>query len=191
MSIVSRLLRRVQLITVLGRVLLSLGLSKRVSARVGGRKEKGNTLKAARRSMAMAEEKVAVRARHKGSRQETTQFYPRCEWRCATPSGNSSPRLLILVPPTPPENAWDATSAPFRGYRVSSDQDALSVARTRVARKGHGGWVIPMALSLSFHGHSSSCRQYKTAPPPTRRNTLTPPWASEWLRVITRSRIAP
>ena len=62
MSVVGRLLRRVQLVTVLGGVLLSLGLWKTMNVRDEQESSKQrNTLKAARRSMAMAEEeRVAV-----------------------------------------------------------------------------------------------------------------------------------
>jgi len=90
------------------------GPLKKGEARVGRRKEKRNTLKAARRSMAMAEEeKVAVKVRQGGSCQDATCFIPRCEWRCTPLSSNSSPRLLILSPSTHLEDAWDALSAVF------------------------------------------------------------------------------
>jgi hypothetical protein len=78
-----------------------------MSGRAVGRKEKRNTLKTARRSMAMAEEKKGLRGAwiytQNKSRQATAPlgFEPSRELRCAPTSSNSSPRLLILAPELP------------------------------------------------------------------------------------------
>jgi hypothetical protein len=79
-----------------------------MSAGPGRRKEKKDTLNAARRSMAMAEEvKVAVgaaQANHK-------RFESPPQWLSTPSSSNSSPRSLILSPATLPlEDAWAAIS---------------------------------------------------------------------------------
>ena len=147
------------------------GPLKEVSRRVDGGKGKRNTLKAARRSMAMAEEEKGQRssldAQNK-SRQATTPlgFYPSREQHCAPTSSNSSPRLLILAQEplsrkmlgTPPCPRSDVAKQPQRFVR-SMDP----CAQKGTWRRGH-------PTALPDHGHSP-LPQYKTPlsskkPPP-------------------------
>lgn len=85
-----------------------------------GRREMEITLKAARRSVDMAEgERVAVGAPQEGSRSHTACFYPRCERRC-TPHQATLPHACSSFPrPFHPENSWDAPLLSFRPCRTS------------------------------------------------------------------------
>ena len=117
---------------------------------MGGRKEKRNTLKAARRSMAMTEEEVVVQ---EGPCQDATCFIPAA-------NGAALPHRV---------NIPHACSSFLRRKMLGTprhllsdtpgDRDALFLAWTCVVRKGHGRRDTLMALS--DHGHPSFRRQYK------------------------------
>jgi hypothetical protein len=144
-----------------------------VSAGPGRRKEKKDTLNAARRSMAMAEEvKVAVgaaQANHK-------RFESPPQWLSTPSSSNSSPRSLILSPATLPlEDAWAAIS------------DVAGQSGCFVWPCGHKGpWRKNHPMLLSDHGHYSS-PQYKMAlslPPHPNLSLFS---TSKWLWAMFRT----